>query len=88
MVQLYTNKADCFKTSFSISDVNPEKKWAIMWLLHKHFPSVPTIMHNVPLNFPLFSGKYMLGTMFKANVNYTVSNGVFPNYTSGATVYK
>ena len=41
----------------STSDFNREKEWERMWLLHKNFPFVPTVMQNVPLNLPLFSGE-------------------------------
>jgi len=38
----------------SISDGYRENKMASLWLLHKHYPFVPTRMQNVTLKLPVF----------------------------------
>ena len=50
MICSYSRSTDLI----SINDVNHENKQMGVWLLHKHYPFVPTVIQNVSLNLPLF----------------------------------
>jgi len=50
MICSYSRSTDLI----SINDVNHENKQTGVWLLHKHYPFVPTVIQNVSLNLPLF----------------------------------